>query len=373
MDKEQKLLIDLVNGAIKKQKVEYSSEEIDAKKLLSTAKMHSVLNTIYPVLNESEKRIAANVYAAFINQYALLDYYSGKIFERFEESGICYMPLKGAVLRKLYPDPLLRSSCDVDIFYKKQDTDKVNEILADIGFDYISDGENHMFHQLNKTVTVEMHHDLLENDKKRSAYYDGIWDRLHKTSDYGYSFSDEDFYVFMLLHMYKHLNHGGFGIRSVLDVYVYNDKKNLNKEYLNCEFDKLKIAKFVSAIENLANFWFNNAPCDELTSDLADFIFSSGVYGTVQNSTLTALSKTNKVKYFFSRLFLPFSNMKRIYPSLNKCVLHLPFLYVHRLVKAVFDKKQKVKAKSELKTLVSSNSDKSEEISELFKKLQIND
>lgn len=372
MTNEQNLLIRLINGAIKNQKVEYSSDSVDVKKLLTMAKRHSVLNTIYPVLNESEKQLASRVYAAYVNQHALLDYYGGLIYQKFEENGICYMPLKGAILKQLYPDPLLRSSCDLDIFYKQEDTEKVNKALADLGFDFISDSHNHMVHQINGMVTIEMHHHLFSHNKDMVDYYaDNIWKRLIKVSDYRYDFTDEDFYLFLLLHMHKHFTSSGFGVRSLLDVYIYNQHKSLDKIHLDKIYNKLGVTKFVHAIEKLADFWFNDGGSDELTLKLQSHIFDSGVYGTVKNSTLIQINKTNKFKYFFSRAFPPFSDMKKLYPSLQKCVLHLPFTYIHRLITALFSKKHKEKARLELKNMTSTPNNESAKLDKLYRELEI--
>ena len=38
---------------------------------------------------------------------------------------------------------------------------------------------------------------------------------------FGYRFSDEDFYLFLTAHEYKHYSWGGTGLRSLMDVYVY--------------------------------------------------------------------------------------------------------------------------------------------------------
>ena len=46
-------------------------------------------------------------------------------FERIcavlEEEKIPYIPMKGAVIRKRYPEGWMRSSCDIDVFVKKND------------------------------------------------------------------------------------------------------------------------------------------------------------------------------------------------------------------------------------------------------------
>lgn len=44
-----------------------------------------------------------------------------KIKEILEEAQIAYMPLKGAVVRDYYPEPWLRTSCDLDVLVHEED------------------------------------------------------------------------------------------------------------------------------------------------------------------------------------------------------------------------------------------------------------
>ena len=49
----------------------------------------------------------------------------------FEEEKIPFIPLKGSVIRQYYPEPWLRTSCDIDILVKEADADKASKALAE--------------------------------------------------------------------------------------------------------------------------------------------------------------------------------------------------------------------------------------------------
>ena len=49
-----------------------------------------------------------------------------------EAAGLSYMPLKGAVIRSLYPEPWLRTSGDIDILVK--DADRAAAVLTENGY-----------------------------------------------------------------------------------------------------------------------------------------------------------------------------------------------------------------------------------------------
>lgn len=77
-------------------------------------------------------------------------------------------------------------------------------------------------------------------------------------------------------------------------------------------------------------------------------------YLTQQDSavkTHKAIQKKGKAKYFWSRVFIPYYQMRMYYPCLWKLPILLPVFWVVRLVKALFDRKKRRKLKTELKAL----------------------
>lgn len=83
------------------------------------------------------------------------------------------------------------------------------------------------------------------SNERICSYYRDVKNRL-KTAcgkQYELRFSDEDFYVYMIAHEYKHYSGGGTGLRSLLDTYVYCLKKGktLDWDYISGEIEKLGI------------------------------------------------------------------------------------------------------------------------------------
>ena len=58
-----------------------------------------------------------------------------KLCKTLEEAQIPFIPLKGAVLRNYYPEPWMRTSCDIDILVKSEDLDAAILMLTK-GLDY---------------------------------------------------------------------------------------------------------------------------------------------------------------------------------------------------------------------------------------------
>lgn len=86
-------------------------------------------------------------------------------------------------------------------------------------------------------------------------YFKDIKERLipDENSDHVYHFRNEDFYLFMLAHEYKHFT-GGTGVRSLVDTYIFLRRfsKSLDWDYLGEELEKLGITDFERSNRELA-------------------------------------------------------------------------------------------------------------------------
>ena len=327
------------------------------------AKNHSLGNLFYLAVKNSAE-IPAEVkgqmkahFMANVAQQISQEYYAGEIFARLDEKGIKYLPLKGYVMRGLYPTPEARTSCDIDVFYDKSRREEVEEILSGFGFENHSDSANHG-EWVKDEITVENHHELAANNGVYHEYYQGVWQRLNLVSGSQYVFSDEDYYIYLMVHAAKHFAHGGFGVRTVLDFYVYNQAKQLDREYLKTEFEKLQLTKFADEMEKLANVWFGDATADENSEFIGEYILKSGTYGLTTNSTAINSASANgsvksaKKRYWFKTLFPSYKNMCQPYPVLKKAAILLPVMWVYRWFDVLFTRRKNVKAAMDrMKTL----------------------
>lgn len=320
--------------------------------LFEFSKKHSLANLFYNAVKDSE-RVPAEVknkakqhFLANTAQQISQEYYASEMFSRFEEAGIKYSPLKGYVLRKLYPAPELRISCDVDVFYDETRKKDVYAIMQELGFENEGDSVNHG-EWMKEAVTIETHHQLAAQNDLYHDYYEDIWDRLKTKNGSLYEFSDEDFYIYFFVHAAKHFAHGGFGVRTVLDVYVYTHNKTLDRAYLDTEFEKIKLKKFVQTIENLSEVWFGERQTDEDSELLGEYIFGSGTYGLSSNNAVInnvnegkSVKKT-KISYFFKTIFPSYKIMKSHYPILKKLPFLLPFAWIVKWFAVLFKRRER--------------------------------
>ena len=82
------------------------ADKQDVAHLVSWAlKQNSLVNSV-----ALDRAIFKAVY-----RYESIDYEYERLCVSLEDAKICFMPLKGSVIRKYYPEPWMRTSCDIDI------------------------------------------------------------------------------------------------------------------------------------------------------------------------------------------------------------------------------------------------------------------
>ena len=276
-----------------------------------------------------------------------------------EAAGIWYMPLKGAVLNSCHPHFAMREMCDQDILFDKTRADDVKVIMESPGFQVKRYGayndDDYFKHPVSR---FEMHRSLFGkwHHEKFYKYYRDVKDRLVKDEDnsFGYHFTPEDFYIFMIAHEYKHFHMGGTGLRSLLDTYVLLHTKELNLTYVDGELEKLGIAKYEKQNKELADHLFGGEKMTMADSLMLDYILASGTYGTFENNVKNKIDTIGKQKYITKRIFGPMDNndpsrklFRKRYEVFFRHKLLLPFLPFYRLFCAFVRNPKRIKIEAD--------------------------
>ena len=283
-----------------------------------------------------------------IRKLSLFEIERSAVLSEFEKAGIWYLPLKGIVLGKYYPKTAMREMSDNDILCDPNRIDDIRPIMERRGYSYERFEEyNEDVYKRPPTMVFEIHRTLFveKNSVVLSDYYSDIEDRLVKTSGCGYKLSDEDFYIYLLSHMYKHYSNRGTGLRSLADIYVFLDKAadTLDREYIDAELEKLELSDFERKVSSLSRKVFTNTPLTEKEEKTLDHFIFSSVYGDPEtaetNKYLRAMdhdvSDKSKKKYFRSRVFISGEKLKQNYPFVNKHRVLYPALVVYRPIKGL--------------------------------------
>ncbi len=372
MDKNEFALLNLIKYSLSGNVIETCDFEFE--KVVELSNKHGVFSIVYKNLfnlakSDEVREKLKQKYGALVSQALNQEYYSDQIFNALDKNGICHLPLKGARIKNLYPAKIIRFSSDIDIFIKDSDKEKLDNVMKGLSFkfDHVYDDEISFI--LPPYLNVEFHTKLDYNTDEN--YYKNVWEKLEKTSEFGYSFSDNDFYINFILHLYKHFSVSGTGVRSAVDVFILNKELNLNREYINAELEKFNLVEFEKQFVNLAKAWLDSEPSTPLLDELGDYVLNSGIYGNIENRTSSDMSeKHSKFGYFMLRVFPPYRDMLKSYPSLKKCPILLPFYWIARIFRSIFFRRDKIK--SSVKAIKNSNDEKIYKQRYLFEQLKIN-
>ena len=283
-----------------------------------------------------------------------------QILKEFERYGIWYLPLKGVVLQHLYPQFGMRQMSDNDILFDSDKRDCVKRIMEERGYHLKADEETcDDLYQKDEYFYFEMHYSLFEDVyPELCLYYDKLKNRLQlkENSQFHYLFSDEDFYIYLITHAYKHYQLAGTGLRTLTDCFVYTQKKAecLDWTYIESELVKLGMDRFEKQCRNLAERLFLipkrsfNLTDDEINFLL--FMMDAGTFGSDKTSirnqvnaiSVGKVNWTSKLRYVFSRLFPDMQYVEKNYPWFVKNRWAMPALWIFRLLRGIIVKPKKL-------------------------------
>lgn len=298
-----------------------------------------------------------------VRKNILLDAEREAIFQHFEEQGVWYMPLKGSILKDMYPKMGMRQMADNDILFDPAYQYPLKAYMESRGYQVILFAEsNHDVYEKLPVYNFEFHTALFSEYlyPEWAAHYEDVKLRLKKDEEngFGYHFSDEDFYLYLLIHGYKHYTLSGTGIRFLSDIYVFLREKGqlLDWEYVKKELEILKIQEFEAKTRELAEKLFGDNEVYSLVGEeekILKYLMGAGTYGTLKNRVnreLEGIQKNGgpvtawtKIRYAWKRLFPDRTFMKAYAPFCRKHEWSIPFFRIYRLINAVIFRRKTIK------------------------------
>ncbi len=329
-----------------------SDISIDHGALFRFAKSHSIDNIVGLALEklnmmpEQYRQAYSKVRKISLIREATQEIETQELCAEFERLGIKYMLLKGSVMKHLYPTPDLRSMCDVDILYDTAFADKLTPLMEEHGYELheaSGTGGINLSYLKKPFMNIEFHGVLMDRDiPLYNAYFGENFE--HTVPDEGcrVKYPDEDFFVFMVAHLAKHYFIGGTGLRSLADIWLYLRKKpELDMSKVKSKLRQIRLDEFTDIIIGVNGVLFDGNEPTVLQSEVIDYIFHSGTYGTVDQKAEDNMQGRSKSGFLLHRLFPDRDFMAINYPAVRKCVLLLPFFWVIRLAKILFRKDYK--------------------------------
>lgn len=241
-----------------------------------------------------------------VTKNLLLDAEREALLDWMERTGIWYLPLKGCILKDLYPKSGMRQMSDNDILFDTTYRAQVRDWFVARGYVGMYQHCVHDCYQKAPVYNFEMHTSLFSFSFRSerwtwAAYYKDVKQRLlpDEGKRYGYHFSDEDFYLYFTAHACKHYLDSGTGLRTLLDFHVYLSAKgdSLDWDYLRSELAKLQLVAFEQQTRELAQKVFADpenfsvAQLSEAEQQLLRAYLFSGTYGTTEQRVKSELEQ----------------------------------------------------------------------------------
>lgn len=354
----------LLNHIIKQEKISEPLTQADYKIL----RANQLSGTIYPLIKDQE-----NLYKGFKEdyfRYIQRDEIQVQLIKEingiFNQHQIDHIFLKGSYLKTLYPHSFMRVMGDIDILVRPESMDKVHKVLEDHHFKNWHNSSNHDCFMKDK-INVEIHPKL---DSEFSKDYNDLflkpWVYASIKDAHRYHLSDSYRFYYQLYHMIKHLYHSGVGLRTFIDLYYLLNTPSFHKEVYEEIYDKFPKKDFVNFIQCLVKRYFTNIGlfekelCGKINqnqiNEFITYVIHSGTHGIGEDHNLFIGGMASKhgknefiiwtkIKFLFSKAFLPFKAMKGMYRYLRKYPFLLPLAYIQRIFSLLFRKSSRRKLK----------------------------
>lgn len=362
MDNQQRGLIALIKSALTERK-EPLPEDFSLEAAAETARKHQILPLFYyGALNcglPSDHPVLSGLFLNLCRLTARSEQQTRQIeavFASFEKGKIDYMPLKGTLLKAMYPKSEMRTMGDADLLIRVEQYEAIRPLMQELGYTEVLESD-HEFVWRNAATMIELHKRLIPSyNKDYYAYFGDGWRLGHPVSEGStrYEMTPEDEFIYLFTHFAKHYRDAGIGIKHLIDFRVFRQHHpELNEEYLSRELKKLQLWEFYENAMRTLDMWFGDAEADEVTDFITQIIFNSGVYGTHEAHILSAALKTTKTtgsvgktraKKILPLVFLPYPAMCERYPILTKLPFLLPIFWVVRWIEVLLFKRNRYKA-----------------------------
>lgn len=280
-----------------------------------------------------------------------------KLKALLNKEAINYILLKGSHIKNEYPKTYMRGMTDIDLLVEEHAYKKANKILKINGYQLTSRYYYHNTYLSKEKEHIELHpfiqHDF---DQDYDAMFLDPFKHVKIENSYEKTFNPEYELNYLLYHLVKHIENGGIGLRSILDIYLFTKHHELNDAYLNVLLKKTKLKSFYELIISLHNYYLH----DDIKMEHFDFdqyhandyekiikvMLKTGVHGKgtsndayqniIINRSIHSLS--DKLKYLIKSMFPSYKMISSRFKIIKYIPILLPFYWIYRWFKLAFVK-----------------------------------
>lgn len=362
MDSLQRGLINIIGSALSGRQ-NILPDDFDFNKAVQIAKKHQIVPIVYYGaikcgISESEPLMQELfvLTCQYISVSEKQMYELNRIFDAFDNAKIDYMPLKGTLLKKMYPKPEMRPMGDADILIRyEQYNGEIIPLMQELGFKEGRVSDNELVWE-KPYAYIELHRRLIPSyNTDYYSYYGDGWRLANVMSGTRYAMTDEDQMIYLFTHFAKHYRDAGIGIRHLVDIWVYREQhKNMDEKYIESQLKLLQIYDFYVNIIDTLEVWFADNQENSISDFITKIVFNSGVYGTEEAHALSDALKLSKktgnkrkikLKKLFSEIFPSYEYMCKRYNCLRGKEILLPIFWFVRLIDALIFRGKNIQQK----------------------------
>lgn len=287
------------------------------------------------------------------------------ICDAFEEAGIDYMPVKGAIMKTMYPSHELRSMSDADILIRQEQYSQIQPIMERLGFTGVGESD-HEYIWDSAYLRVELHKRLMPTyHKDYYCYFGEGWDLAKTQNGYRWSMTEEDAYIYNFIHFAKHYRDGEGNCRFVIDLWVHQKcRPDMDMTYIRRRLAEMKMETFYNHILSVMQAWFEDGPTNEVIEWITQVLFNidkqekeevQAAAKSVHHISNHGSEKKAKRNRLLSKIFPDRDHMNWSYPQWKK--LPLAIAWILRWICLLFVRPETLKKNSKTPVITSQRSD----------------
>ena len=322
--------------------------EIDWQTLWALARFHNVEGLMYRALKDSggvPEELCKKLEGAFqyeVYRYIQQESTAENLRQALTQAEVPHILLRGAVLRRDYPSPDARTMADLDYLVRLEDYPAIHQAVGALGGRHIHTDGGHFTWELPPSVRVEFHPDLIYVDSPVGTTINPGWQYADPDSGpYALRLSEEGFYLNMICHLAYSFSSGGNGVRSVLDLWVYQTRHTpqADRGAVSSQLEGAGLLQFEQTVLALSRAWFGGGAMTKELDQLGRYVLQSGSRGTlahaVRNAACFSGGKTG-FSALVGQVFRSRAELENRFPWMKGRSWLIPAAWFLRMGRAVF-------------------------------------
>lgn len=207
------------------------------------------------------------------------------------EGGVPFIPVKGALISGCYPEPDLRTMGDLDLLVRREDRERIRDLLLPLGFVNKKWSEEEWDYEKG-TSLFELQAILLDDHgsltEAMDQWFNDFWPHAAPGEDGVWALDWSFHTLYLMAHLAKHLRWVGAGYRQFYDlaVVMLRGHRPIRWDWIRQQAEAVGFFPFVANCLALNERWFGvpspyeeNTVTEELFEAVTEKIFADGVFG----------------------------------------------------------------------------------------------